>query len=151
MMEEKLLTSATLSDGSVTQILKLWPTMPLPVLTALAVLTMLERTVTPFKLCECGSVARPSTAKPVSPPPREHGSEISEPECSHDCCFLSLNGPTAKEVCSDCDQDILWFIPTPPEVAGYTSAIWKSWEKKFPRRYPMQVRSQFPKKTNDAD
>ncbi len=54
MIDEQLLMGATLTDSSVTQILRLWPTMPLPVLTALAVATMLERTVSPFRLCQCG-------------------------------------------------------------------------------------------------
>ena len=79
-----------------------------------------------------------------SKPPAAVSEQSSAPECDHEYGFLSLNGPTSKVVCDECNQDTVWFIPTPPEVAGYVSAIWKDWERKFPNRYPMKVRSQFP-------
>ena len=54
MSDPNLWSDATLTGSSVTEILKRFPNLPTNVLIALAVVTMLDRTVTPFRLCECG-------------------------------------------------------------------------------------------------
>ncbi len=54
MIDPNLLSEVTLTGLSVIEILKKYPALPPKVVVALAVVFMLERTVTPFRLCECG-------------------------------------------------------------------------------------------------
>ena len=54
MMAENLGFDSPAFGVSVTDLLKQFPHVPPRVLVALAFVTLLERTVTPFRLCECG-------------------------------------------------------------------------------------------------
>ena len=54
MIDSNLFGNFALTGASVTEILKKYPCLPPKVILALAVVTMLERTVTPFRLCQCG-------------------------------------------------------------------------------------------------
>jgi hypothetical protein len=54
MIESNLGFDSAVSAGSVTELQRQFPHLPAKVLVTLAVMAMLTRTVTPFRLCACG-------------------------------------------------------------------------------------------------
>jgi len=62
MMDDEFSFERTASVPSVTEIQKLFPNLPVRVMVSLAILALLSRSVTPFRLCGCGC-CEPVTGK----------------------------------------------------------------------------------------